>query len=135
MLVDESAPFQIDEFITALHPIRNHFHINFSIGYMLREGTDVRYFYPSINNSCLLPTAFRVNEERDIDKFKTKFEKGSWLYIDIQRNLRPNTKSVGECLCQITFYVSIIKGFFQHVDIAPTTLPDFFKLNGFRVWS
>ena len=53
--VYESAPFQIDDFITALRRIQNHFHINFSIGCMLWEEMDVRYFYPSFNNLCCYP--------------------------------------------------------------------------------
>ena len=87
MLVDESAPFQIDDFITTLCPIQNHFRINFSIEYMLLDVMHVRYFYPLVNNSCLLPMAFRVNEESDIDEFKTKFEEGSWLHLCRSKNL------------------------------------------------
>ena len=75
-LVDKSAPFQIDDFITALRPAQNHTHVNFSVVYMLREGTDIRYFYPSANNSCLLSTAFRVNEERNIDALKHNLRRG-----------------------------------------------------------
>ena len=41
-LVDETSPFQIDDFIAELRPIGNHFHINFSVGYMLREETEIR---------------------------------------------------------------------------------------------
>ena len=37
-LVDECALFQIHDFITALRPIQNHFLVNFSVGYILREG-------------------------------------------------------------------------------------------------
>ena len=103
MLVDETLPFQIDNFIAELWPIREHFCINFNVGYMLSEETEIRYFYPSTNNSCLLTNAFRVNEERDIDAFRTKFEESAWLYLDTHTNLRPNTKSVVECLCVITF--------------------------------
>ena len=77
-LVDEDAPFQIENLISVLAPIRNPFCINFAVVYMLREDSEIRYYYLSMEDSCLLETVFRVNEERDIETFREEFERGHW---------------------------------------------------------
>ena len=60
-LVDLNDLFRLERFIEVLRPILTHFKINFAIGYILREEGNLRYFHPSIGNSCLLGTAFDVS--------------------------------------------------------------------------
>ena len=108
-----------------LRPTLTHFKINFAVGYILRGV--LRYFHPSIGNSCLLSTAFDVSGDKDLATFKTEFEHVNWLDSYTPSNLRPNTKSVVECLCSITFYVYLLEGIYQFVGTPPTIIPDFFK--------
>ena len=110
-----------------LHPILTHFRINFAVGYILRNEGEVRYFHPLIGNSCLLRTAFDVSGDEDLEIFLTEFEQGNWLDLNSHLNLRPNTKSVVECVCSITFYVYLVEGIYQLVGAPSVTIPDFFK--------
>ena len=102
-LVDLNDPFRLQWFIEVLRPILTHFRINFAVGYILRNEGEVRYFHPLMGNSCLLRTAFDISGDEDFDHFKTEFERGNWLDLNSHLNLRPNTKSVVEWVCSITF--------------------------------
>ena len=106
-LVDESEKFELERFINKLRPILTHFRINFAVGYILREEGNLRYYHPSINNSCLLKRAFDVSGSNDLMRFKPEFVRWNWLELNSHLNLRPNSKSVVVCLTSITFYVYI----------------------------
>ena len=103
--MDLNNPFQLDRFIDVLHPILTHFRINFAVDYIFRNEDVLTYFHPTIGNSCLLKTAFDISGEADLTRCKTEFGWGNWLELTSHLNLRPNTKSVVECLANITFYV------------------------------
>ena len=77
LLVDLNNPFQIDRFIALLCLILTHFRSNFAVDYILRTEDVLRYYHPSIGNSCLLRTAFDVSDEEDLSRFKTDFEHGT----------------------------------------------------------
>ena len=97
------------------------------MGYILRNEGILIYFHLSIENSCLLKTAFDVSGRKDLTRFKTEFELGSWLELTSHLNLRPNTRSVVECLANITFYVYLIEGIYQFVGFLPLNMPDLLK--------
>ena len=82
-LVDLNNPFQIDRFIDMLRLILTHFRIYFAVGYILRNEDVLRYYHPSIGNSCLLQTAFDVSSEEDLTRFKAEFERGNWLQLNL----------------------------------------------------
>ena len=104
------------------------------MGYILRAEDVLRYYHPSIGNSCLHRTAFDVSGDENLTRFKTEFEHGNWLDLNSHLNLRPNTKSVVECVCSITFYVYLVAGIYQFVGTPPTTMPDYFKVMSFSLW-
>ena len=125
--VDESEKFELERFINKLWLILTHFRINFAVGYILRNEDDLRYFHPSINNSCLLQRPFNVSGSNDLMHFKFEFVPENWLELNSHLNLRPNSKSVVEYLTSITFYVYLVAGIYQFVGSPPNTMLNFFK--------
>ena len=87
--------------------------------YILKTEDVLRYYHPSIGNSCLLRMAFDVSSEEDLSRFKTEFQHGAWLEL----NLRPKRKSKAECPANITFYVYLVAGIYQFVGTPPVTSP------------
>ena len=79
----------------------------------------------------LLRTAFDIRGNEDLNRFKTDFERGNWLDLNSHLNLRPNTKSVVECVCSITFYVYLVAVVYQLVGTPPDLITDFFKKSRF----
>ena len=104
-LVDEDAAFRI---ILVLAPIRNQFHINFTVGYMLCEDSEIRYFYPTMENVSLFKTTFRFSQEGDIETFCDEFERGQGLAI-----CYGGGGAVVSCICSIDFLFTLLKMFFN----------------------
>ena len=109
-LCDTAEPFQIDSFIAAVRTILTRFKINFAMGCILRNESNLKYYHPSDNNGCICSKAFDVSTENDLIWFKSEFEKGNWLASTSHLNLRSDTKSFVECLANICFYVYIVDG-------------------------
>ena len=126
-LCDTVEPFQIDRFIDAVRTILMRFKINFAMGYILRNESNLKYYHPSDNNGCIWSKAFDVSNENDLMLFKAEFEKGNWLALTSHLNLRSNTKSVVECLASICFYVYVVEGMNQFVGNPPQDMPRFLK--------
>ena len=91
---------------------------------MGNEGA-VRYFHPSMGNSCLIRTAFYVSGNKHLAPFKTEFEWENWLDLNSHLNRHPNTKSVVECVYSITFYVYLVASIYQFVGNPPDFIPNF----------
>ena len=91
LLAEVNKPFHNEDFISLLRLIKNYFRINFVNGYLLRENSELRYYYHCIQNSCSLAPAFQVDKERDVDAFWEFFVQGRWLAIEMYKNICPDT--------------------------------------------
>ena len=54
------------------------------------------------------------------------------MAINTHKNLRPDTKSIVECILCINFYVYLICAVYQHVGAPPALIPDFSQKSRLR---